>query len=114
MMRYVQGDATQPQGEGDKLIVHIVNDRGGWGKGFVLALSARYPQAEQAYRRWSRQPRSDDPAFALGEVQFVQVAPGIWVANLLAQHGYRSPDNPVPLDYAALERGLSRVARFAV
>ncbi|MFJ9407826.1 hypothetical protein [Streptomyces sp. NPDC101393] len=36
---YVQGDATAPQGKGVKVIAHVRNDLGGWGKGFVLALS---------------------------------------------------------------------------
>jgi O-acetyl-ADP-ribose deacetylase (regulator of RNase III) len=112
-MRYLQGDATLPQGAGAKLIIHVVNDRGGWGKGFVLALAARYPAAEAAYRRWSRQPTKADPPFALGAVQFVDVAPDIWIANTLAQHGYRSSTNPVPLDYVALSRGLGTVAAFA-
>ncbi|HEY8600558.1 MAG TPA: hypothetical protein VIL85_19135 [Thermomicrobiales bacterium] len=113
MMRYLRGDATLPHAEGNTLIIHVVNDRGGWGKGFVLALSARYPAAEAAYRRCSRHPADDDPPFSLGAVQFIAVAPGVWVANILAQHGYRSPVNPVPLDYVALSHGLATVAQFA-
>src|SRR3954468_4654438 len=112
-MRYLQGDATLPQGVGAKLIIHVVNDRGGWGKGFVLALAARYPAAEAAYRRWSRQPTKDDPPFALGAVQFVDFAPHLGVHIILAQHGYRSSTNPVPLDYVALSHGLATVAEFA-
>ena len=30
---YTQGDATQPIGEGTKIIVHVCNDIGGWGRG---------------------------------------------------------------------------------
>jgi O-acetyl-ADP-ribose deacetylase (regulator of RNase III) len=113
MISYVQGDATLPAGEGPKIIAHIVNDQGGWGRGFVVALRNRYPQAESAYRRWAQRPAADDPPFALGEVQFVQVAPDLWAANMLAQHAYRTPDNPVPLRYDALDTALSTVARFA-
>lgn len=47
---YVRGDATAPRGEGVKLIVHCCNDPGGWGRGFVLALSRRWPEPEAAYR----------------------------------------------------------------
>lgn len=32
---YLKGDATAPQAKGVKLIVHVCNDLGGWGKGFV-------------------------------------------------------------------------------
>ena len=113
MISFVQGDATLPVGEGQKIIAHVVNDQGGWGRGFVVALSKRYPQSETAYRRWARRPAPDDPPFALGKVQFVAVAPDLWVANMLAQHAYRTPDNPVPLRYDALEHALSAVANFA-
>jgi O-acetyl-ADP-ribose deacetylase (regulator of RNase III) len=114
VLRFVQGDATSPAGDEKKVIAHVVNDRGGWGKGFVLAISRRHPEAEAAYRRWSRRPAPDDPSFSLGQVQFVAVAPDRWTANMLAQHGYQAPDNPVPLDYAALECCLITLARFAL
>jgi O-acetyl-ADP-ribose deacetylase (regulator of RNase III) len=39
---YMTGDATAPVGEGQKLIVHVCNDIGAWGAGFVLALSKRW------------------------------------------------------------------------
>jgi hypothetical protein len=29
---YLKGDATNPQVEGNKIIAHICNDIGGWGK----------------------------------------------------------------------------------
>ena len=34
---YVRGDATVPSVKGVKVIAHVCNDIGGWGKGFVLA-----------------------------------------------------------------------------
>lgn len=67
---YVFGDATQTQGIGARIIVHVCNDLGRWGKGFVLAL-------------WSR-GQAEAP-FALGQVQFVEVEPALWVANVLGQ-----------------------------
>ncbi|SOE07774.1 hypothetical protein SAMN06272765_8688 [Streptomyces sp. Ag109_G2-15] len=33
---YVRGDATVPSVKGAKVIAHVCNDIGGWGKGFVL------------------------------------------------------------------------------
>lgn len=41
-IQYLKGDATNPQVEGNKIITHICNDIGGWGKGFVLAISKRW------------------------------------------------------------------------
>jgi O-acetyl-ADP-ribose deacetylase (regulator of RNase III) len=53
-IQYLQGDAISPQAKGPKIIAHVCNDQGRWGKGFVLALSASWPEPEQAYRKWSR------------------------------------------------------------
>ncbi len=47
---YLKGDATSPQANGVKLIVHVCNDRGGWGKGFVVAIPKRWPEPEEADR----------------------------------------------------------------
>ena len=38
---HVIGDATQPLGDGPEIIVHVCNDIGGWGRGFVVALFYR-------------------------------------------------------------------------
>lgn len=75
---YLKGDATSPQAKGVKIICHICNDAGGWGKGFVLALSERWDEPEAAYRAWY----AARDGFTLGAVRFVQVEPYIWVANL--------------------------------
>ncbi|HEY9328598.1 MAG TPA: macro domain-containing protein [Streptomyces sp.] len=104
---YVRGDATAPQGKGVKLIVHVCNDLGGWGKGFVPALSRRWPGPEAAYRRWHRERAGND--FALGAVQFVQVAPYLWVANMIGQRGMRTGSKGVPVRYEAIDTGLQAV-----
>ncbi|MGW4233176.1 macro domain-containing protein [Streptomyces sp. NPDC004980] len=105
---YVRGDATAPQGKGVKLIVHCCNDLGGWGKGFVLALSRRWPEPEAAYRRWHRERAGND--FGLGAVQFVRAGPYTWVANLVGQRGTRTGSKGVPVRYDAIDAGLEKVA----
>ena len=54
-INYIKGDATCPQGKGNKIICHICNDVGGWGKGFVLAVSKKWKQPEAEYRDWHSQ-----------------------------------------------------------
>jgi hypothetical protein len=51
---YVIGDATEVDGRGPVVIAHVCNGSGGWGKGFVLAISCRWPEPEAAYRRWMK------------------------------------------------------------
>lgn len=67
-LRYISGDATQPQGEESKLLVHVCNDIGAGGRGFVLAPGRRFPETERAYRQWFADETSRP--FSLGEVQF--------------------------------------------
>src|ERR1700729_4159545 len=92
---YLKGDATCPQAKGVKIICHICNDIGGWGKGFVLAISRRWEAPEQAYRAWYNQRNKND--FGLGSVQFIRVEPYIWVANMVAQRGTRTGSKGPPI-----------------
>jgi O-acetyl-ADP-ribose deacetylase (regulator of RNase III) len=110
-IHYLKGDATCPQARGAKVIAHVCNDRGRWGKGFVLALSARWPEPEATYRQWHRNRQSN--GFGLGAVQFVQVRPDVWVANMVGQHGLRGGRTP-PIRYEAVAACLARVAAGAL
>ncbi|MER6537409.1 macro domain-containing protein [Streptomyces sp900105755] len=105
---YVRGDATTPSGKGVKVIAHVCNDLGGWGKGFVLAVSRRWPEPEKAYRAWHRDRANND--FGLGAVQLVQVERYIWVANMIGQRGTRTGSKGVPVRYEAIDTALAELA----
>jgi O-acetyl-ADP-ribose deacetylase (regulator of RNase III) len=105
---YVRGDATTPLGKGPKVIAHVCNDLGGWGKGFVLALSRRWPEPEASYRRWHRERAKND--FGLGAVQLVQVGQRLWVANMIGQRGIRTGSKGVPVRYEAIDTALGALA----
>jgi O-acetyl-ADP-ribose deacetylase (regulator of RNase III) len=109
-LNYIKGDATAPIGEGNKIIAHVCNDIGGWGRGFVLALSKRWSAPELEFKKWYRSGEK----YSLGEVIFVQVEENTWVANMVGQHDIK-PDkegNP-PVRYEAIGKALSKVAVFA-
>lgn len=102
---YVEGDATAPQGSGPRVIAHICNDIGGWGAGFVRAISRRWRAPEADFRTWYRGRAQND--YALGAVRLVRVEDGLWVANLIGQHGIGSgPDGP-PVRYPAIGTALA-------
>ena len=110
-INYQVGDATRPTGDHPKIIVHVCNDAGGWGKGFVVAVSRRWREPEKRYRAWYR---GEEPqSFALGQVQFVQVEDTIWVANLIGQHGMGFQRGLPPIRYEAIREGLVTVATKA-
>lgn len=111
---YISGDATRPRGSGPRVIAHVCNDLGKWGRGFVLAISRRWMQPEAQYRKaFSGSTRPQ-----LGDVQFVEVEPDITVANLIGQHGIASRGTKAssvpPIRYEAVEQGLDRIAAFAL
>lgn len=81
-IEYVTGDATEPQGEGPKIIAHICNDEGAWGAGFVMALSAKCGSPERVYRHMKE--------WKLGSVSVANFAPNVQVANMIAQEGFGS------------------------
>jgi len=104
---YIKGDATRPRGDGKKIICHICNDIGAWGAGFVLALSARWSDPEEAYRDLTDEER------VLGLVQLVPVEDDITVANMIAQHGVGCHLNEPPIRYYAVRAALTAVNKAA-
>ncbi len=110
---YSKGDATNPIGVGNKIIVHICNDIGRWGKGFVLALSKRSKLPETAFHQWYSDRASND--YGLGATQFVQIDLDTWVANVIGQHKIAVKGDPrIPVRYEAIELGLVTVADKAI
>jgi O-acetyl-ADP-ribose deacetylase (regulator of RNase III) len=106
----MEGDATMPS-QLPAVIVHVCNDVGGWGKGFVLALSRRWPEPERAYRA----AFAGSPRPSLGDVQFVEVEPGITVANLIGQRDIRRDvAGRPPIRYEAVRAGLETVSHHAL
>ncbi|MFE2143803.1 macro domain-containing protein [Streptomyces sp. NPDC059456] len=111
-LRIIAGDATSPQAKGPKIIAHVCNDIGGWGKGFVLALSKRWPESEKEFRAWHRRRSGND--FGLGAVQLVRVREDVWVANMVGQRGIRTGSGGPPVRYDAVERCLAALAGHAL
>lgn len=106
-IKYIKGDATNPQGEGNKLIAHICNNKQRWGAGFVLALSKKWKAPELLYKTMS----VDN--LKLGSVRYIFVEEGIAVANMIAQHDTKPDESgQAPIRYDALETALLKVSVF--
>ena len=111
-IKYLKGEATSPQAKGSKIIAHICNDIGGWGKGFVLAISKRWEEPEQEYRKWHRTRNKND--FRLGAIQMIKVEKYIWVANMVGQRGIKRGSKGVPIRYEAVEECLNKLIVEAI
>ena len=123
-INYITGDALEL--EPVKIIAHCNNNEGAWGSGFVLALSDKWEQPEEAYRRWFyngqcnkypyRIPKTEYVfnEFKLGNIQLVQVEDNIGVANMIAQHlTISSAPNSIPIQYDKLEECFNKLAEAA-
>lgn len=108
-IKYLKGDATKPQSEdGQGIIAHVCNDVGGWGAGFVTAISKKWPQPESEYRKLSKNKRK------VGNVQFIVVGPNLVVANMVGQNGLKFNEFGVPaVNYAAIEITMDKVCKMA-
>ncbi|WP_315053110.1 macro domain-containing protein [Chryseobacterium indoltheticum] len=106
IINYLKGDATNPQIKGNKIIIHICNDIGGWGKGFVMAISKRWKKPENEYRKWFQSGEN----FNLGEIQMVQVEEDVWICNMIGQHTTVTNSKGIaPIRYEAVEKGLNKL-----
>ena len=130
-LHYVRGDATVAMHgpRGFKVIAHVCNDLGRWGKGFVMAVSDKWPEVATRYRQWHRS--GEEGGFRLGRVQLVPLsqpmcahdraraalagAPGgLAVANIIGQHGIKRSSSGPPVRYEAIAEGLLQVGVLAL
>lgn len=105
-IEYLSGDATKPI-KTPAYIVHVCNDVGGWGAGFVIAITKAFGKGpETSYRCWSREKED----FRLGKIQVVTVDNNISVVNMIAQNGFGTKENNFkPLHLKALHQCLKQV-----
>ena len=103
-IKYVHGDATAPVGDGKKVIVHVCNNIGAWGAGFVLALSKKWKQPEAAYRAMD--------SYDLGDYEMVKVEDDITICNMIGQENIAGRDRTAmmpPIRYVAIETAFKRI-----
>jgi hypothetical protein len=121
MIINTHGDILEPQGEGKKIILNLVNDVGRWVKGNNKRLEKKY----QDLGNWSPKRVYENyyldyvvvgkkaKYLPIGEVQFCNVLGEIAVANMFAQHNVFWDGNVPPIRYDALSRCLDVVAEVA-
>lgn len=117
-IKYVTGDATRPGGPGLKVIVHICNNAGQWGAGFVVPLATRYPKAKKDYLdRYDVQQRMqkinlnlDFNPIPLGSITESRVLPDTHIINMIAQDNVKVTKGTPRVKYNALADCLNKIA----
>lgn len=110
MIHYFKGDVLLGLEKSDKptkILIHICNNRGGWGKGFVVSISKKWKQPEALYREFFQLKFCNN----LGDVQICQIG-NVYVVNMIAQNGYKTQFNPKPLSYNALIECLIKLQEW--
>jgi O-acetyl-ADP-ribose deacetylase (regulator of RNase III) len=111
-IQHVVGSAAQPQGDGRKIIAHVCNNAGVWGRGFARTLDRFWPQARVAYKAWYKELGY---RLALGTTHVIELEDSdVLIANMIARRGVRLlPIQPAAINHAALEKCLTTVANRA-
>jgi O-acetyl-ADP-ribose deacetylase (regulator of RNase III) len=107
MIRYLKGDATQPNQSTKQAIIHVCNNVGAWGGGFTGALDEFSAKPYLAFNELFENGKRPE----LGFVQFVTLSLDLIVCNIIGQNGIVGRNNPTPIRYDALRQGLITVAQ---
>jgi Zn-dependent peptidase ImmA (M78 family) len=107
----IKGDATEPRGEGRRILAHVVNDKAVlWGAGFGLAVRKKWPHVQTAFREWAT--KTPD-MFRLGNVFMSEVDENVRAFQMICQHGY-GPSQKPRIRYSALQSCLERLVQVAL
>ena len=109
-IKFLQGDALEPRGQGFRIVAHVVNDTTpNWGAGFARFLTIRYPEASRDFRAWALNDRNN---LSLGKSYLSVVWEDLGIFHMVAQHGYGKSPTP-RIRYNALENCLRQLAAVA-
>jgi O-acetyl-ADP-ribose deacetylase (regulator of RNase III) len=109
-IEYLVGSATEPRGEGDKIIAHVVNDATArWGGGFARVLANRWPEAQSDFVSWTQKNKSH---LCLGQHRLFRIGEELSFFHMIAQHGFGPSEKP-RIRYRYLETCLSALAEIA-
>lgn len=104
-INYIEGSAVYPIGNNKKLIIHGCNSLGYWGKGFVLAISKRWPFAKKEYQKWIKK---DNPI--LGDYMIINLEKDIFLCNIITQKNIY-PRYKKHFDEEAFKLGLNNLVK---
>lgn len=127
MIKYIDGNVLDHKCKNKTILIHVNNDAGGWGSGFVVPLGQKYPLAEKSYRDWASSGWTKNYSgsgwipFSLGKIQLVDVDKNLLVGNMVAQStpggtNIKIGDEEIylrPLRLECLQECLLRVAAAA-
>lgn len=109
-IRYLIGDATEPRGNGLRIIAHVVNDKTpNWGRGFALAVARKWPSVAAEFHEWAAMDKNN---LSLGRSHLSELSDDLAIFHMVAQRGYGESVNP-RIRYEALRECLGELSAEA-
>jgi O-acetyl-ADP-ribose deacetylase (regulator of RNase III) len=110
-INYIGGSATELVSHtGIRIVAHVCNNVGGFGAGFAGHIAKKWPIVKDQYKLWYKNGTS--AYLPLGATQIVPVRDEhgiIFVANMIAQSGYKVNTKQIPLQYDRLDDCLKQL-----
>jgi hypothetical protein len=101
------------QHNGNSVIIpHVCNNTNLFSAGFAAQIAERFPSVKENFHLLGKKA-------SLGNVQHILVAHNkayghkLYISNMIAQNGIRSPKNLRPINYGSLSRCMEDVKNFA-
>lgn len=114
LIKEVDGDLFEMTKDRACIIVHGINNKNRWGRGFVLPLAEHFPQSKIDYHAWQPYTRS------LGDTCVTRISPYKYIVGIVTQEkiisNYKNDDvhtTTAPFNYDGFVKGLIEVARLA-
>ena len=114
IFRYIESYISQGNRGTSVIVPHVCNNVDLFGAGFASAVSKHYPIVKENYHLLGQNFLKNN----LGYTQFVEVAKDpnyghkLIFANMIAQNGTIGPLNSRPLNYFALCKSMSMIAKY--
>jgi hypothetical protein len=96
------------------IIPHVCNNIDQFGSGFTSAIANKFPEVKVNYHLLGKKFLKENPGYC----QIVKVYQGsktkniLYIANMIAQNGVISRENPRPLNYFSLAKSMGLVCSF--
>lgn len=105
----VFGDATQPRGNGNKIIVQVLNSHGALGSGFGKSMAKKWPKSKNEVDLWKK----NKAKFKLGNNKMTQLNEDTHVFQMIVQKGLFPKKGETLLRYLLLRKGLIELRQRA-
>jgi len=108
---YLVGDATEPRGDGQRILAFVVNDRArSWGAGFGLAVQRKWPFVQREFELWKE---TEPLECKLGNVHETRISTDLLAMMMVCQRGY-GPSRGPRIRYDALQQCLRKLGDEAL